>query len=106
MRKIDIEAVKYQCRIEHDEEDLLIDGYIKSAYDHVSAWLNRSLHDYDVPADDKDGLVINASINQACLMLVAHWYANREAVANNMVNLAVMPLGVQALLQPYRLMGV
>ena len=106
MLRIDIDAVKYQCRIEHDDEDLLLDGYIQSSYDHVSAWLGRKLYEQDAPSNDKTGLIINASVNQACLMLIAHWYANREAVADNMANLAVMPLGVQALLQPYRLMGV
>lgn len=43
-------------------------------------------------------------LDQACLMLVAHWYANREAVAGGA--LSEIPLGVQALIGPYRPVGL
>jgi uncharacterized phiE125 gp8 family phage protein len=44
-------------------------------------------------------------LDQAALMLVAHWYQNREAV--NVGNLTTeIPLAVQMLLQPYRPSGL
>ena len=40
------------------------------------------------------------SIQQAILLLVGHWYANREAVGPSAMT--PVPLAVQALLEPYR----
>ncbi len=42
---------------------------------------------------------VPAPVRQAALSLVAHWYANREAVA---VGMTELPLGVKMLLAPYR----
>lgn len=96
--KITLEQVKYQCRIDHDDENELLNDYILSAYDYVENYTGRTLYVNDVPDDVNDGVVISPSINQACLMIVAHWYANREVID--------MPFSVHHLLQPYRLMGV
>lgn len=41
-------------------------------------------------------------IRQAILMLVAHWYENREPVPPRTVG-AVLPLSVEMMLEPYRL---
>lgn len=43
-----------------------------------------------------------ATFKQAIMMLVAHFYENREAVAAIGVYQAIMPAGVDALLAPYR----
>lgn len=43
---------------------------------------------------------IQPSVRHAILMIVAHFYNNREAVTVDAVN--AMPFGVNALLQPYR----
>lgn len=44
-------------------------------------------------------------IKQALLMLVAHWYENREAVSDPINQQGVlMPIGVIACLQPYRIL--
>ncbi|MBI1188309.1 MAG: hypothetical protein GC206_13425 [Alphaproteobacteria bacterium] len=43
-----------------------------------------------------------ATFKQAIMMLVAHFYENREAVAAIGVYQAIMPVGVDALLMPYR----
>ena len=40
------------------------------------------------------------SIRQAILLMVAHWFVNREAASP--VSLKELPLGVAALLSPYR----
>ncbi|WP_421579497.1 head-tail connector protein [Shinella sp. M31] len=41
-----------------------------------------------------------ASIKHAALLLIGHWYENREAVAE--AKLSAMPMAVEALLMPYR----
>lgn len=49
--------------------------------------------------------VVPTPIKQAILLLVGHWYANREAVVAS-GSPAVMPLAVDRLLSPYRKPGV
>lgn len=43
-------------------------------------------------------------IKQAILLMVGHWYANREAVAEGQMR--DVPMAVDALLRPYRSVGV
>lgn len=43
---------------------------------------------------------VPASIREAMMLLVAHWYRNREAVVP--AAMSDLPMGVQALLTPYR----
>lgn len=48
---------------------------------------------------------VPAAIKHAILLLVGHWYANREAV--NVGNITTeLPLAVDALLRPYRAVGI
>lgn len=106
--KITLDDVKHQCRIEHDDEDSLLNLYINSAYRAVEKFTDKTLFFDDIPpdADEKRSILLSDDINVACLMLITHWYASREAVSGNIVNVAEMPFGVAFLLQPYRYMGV
>lgn len=106
--KITLDDVKYQCRIDHDAEDTLLNLYINASYRAVEKFTDKTLFFDEIPSDvDKDrSILLDYDINQACLMLIAHWYANRETVMANMVNVAQMPFAVAFLLQPYRRMGV
>ncbi|SEQ33226.1 phage conserved hypothetical protein, phiE125 gp8 family [Faunimonas pinastri] len=45
---------------------------------------------------------VPAPIKQAILLMLGHWYMNREAVAVGNSVITEMPLGVQALLAPFR----
>lgn len=47
---------------------------------------------------------VPAAIKTAIMLLVGNWYANREAATETAMS--VLPLGVQALLAPYRRVGV
>lgn len=106
--KITLDDVKHQCRIEHTAEDSLLNLYISSAYQVVEKFTDKTLYFDDIPTDaDQDrSILLTDDINQACLMLIAYWYANRETVNSGMVNVAQMPYAVDFLLQPYRYMGV
>lgn len=46
------------------------------------------------------------AIKQAMLLLIGHWYLNREAVAigGQRASIAPLPMGVDALIAPYRVM--
>jgi uncharacterized phiE125 gp8 family phage protein len=48
---------------------------------------------------------VPAPLRQAILQLVAHWYENRSAVSHDRTQ-GVAPLGVDALIAPYRLLAL
>lgn len=91
---ITLEQVKHQCRIEHNEEDDLLIGYIDAAEAFAAGWIDGKL-DEDNPAQQ-----------QALLLLVSHWYENREAVNNDYQKPTPIPFGFEAIMQRYRNMGV
>lgn len=176
---------KLHLRVDHDDEDLLIEGLTKAATDHLDGWtgiLGRCLEEqewrqdfdgfenfrlplwpvnsitsitwrnsagqiatidsdaYALKGDAlgayvrfKDGFsypsglyqsaamsvtfrvgypqageppqsTVPAAIKAAILLLVGHWYKNREAVSDN--GPAELPLAVDALLAPYRRVGL
>ncbi|EKY1998611.1 phage gp6-like head-tail connector protein [Cronobacter sakazakii] len=104
------EQVKHHCNIEPDftEDDNWIENSIKAAARYVETWTRRRL--YDSPEDpgylsDPDHMLYSADIEMAMLMLIGHWYANREAVNVGNVTSA-LALSTEALLQPYRVYGV
>ena len=104
------EQVKTHCRIdaESTEEDAWIETSIKAAALYVQSWTRRRL--YDTADDpnylvDPDRLLYGENIEMAMLMLIAHWYANREAVITSGTS-STVDLAVESLLQPYRIYGV
>lgn len=77
-------------------DDLLIQDYINAAEAHVVAYTRRDL-DTEFPSGWP------APVLQAVRFLVGHFYANREAVAAT--GRSEVPLGVKAMLAPWRDLG-
>lgn len=175
---VPLAEAKAHCRVDHDDDDSLIDGYIAAATAHLDGWsgiLGRALVTQvwrqaycafgvlrlplspvqsvtEVAYTDRDGVEktvaaadyvlladgygsyamaapgaswpgdagagadavrvtfaagygapdeVPAAIRQAVLLLVGHWYENREAVAAGREG-TVMPKSVDALLAPFR----
>jgi uncharacterized phage protein (predicted DNA packaging) len=92
---IDLATVKMHLRVDGDEEDALIGGYIEAAKAHVEQHCDRKLVEADPVEPAEMGLT--SDVVQAILLLVGHWYANREAVAVGTIATA-MPLAVERLL--------
>lgn len=90
-----LEKVKLQARVETDEEDELVKGYVAAALFHVEQHCDIKLVE-GAPAADNE-VALGPDIWQAVYLLVAHWYANREAVATGTIATAI-PLGVERLL--------
>jgi hypothetical protein len=98
-----IVELRVQCRIDSDDasEDQTLAIYLSAAKLHAEKMVNRALYDSSIPDNDPDGIVISDDIKLAIMLLVSHWYENREPV--NIGNItSTLPFGVQALLGPHR----
>lgn len=99
---VTLEAAKLHLRVDHSAEDALIASQVAAAYRAIETKLFRRI--YPTPADvivaqDETGIVVDATLNAAVLMLVGHLYANREAAAA--VAVVEVPMGVEWLIEGY-----
>lgn len=124
-----LEKIKAHCRLELDdtEEDTLLLAYGGAAWRLVETSTGRKLIQVVLPedaplnagADEKylrgllpvgspeNALPVTDDVTLAMLMLVAHWYRNREAVTEAAaMGSKTLPLAVDALIGPYRWFSV
>ena len=107
---IEPSLVRQHCRIDDDftGDDNLLEIFTGAAARYVETWTRRKLYKTNNEpgfADDEDRLLLDDDVRTAMLLLIGHWYENREAtIAGQAV--ASLPLAVDALLQPYRIYGV
>ncbi|RUR34481.1 head-tail connector protein [Vreelandella nanhaiensis] len=107
---LDLEIIKQQCRIEPDDsdEDGLLETYSNAARRYVENYTDRPLFETPEAAlisEAEKPLVLDDDITTAMLLMIGHWYVNREAVLVG-VSTATLPLAVEAILWPYRRLGV
>lgn len=95
---IELSLVKQHLRVDHDDEDVLIQGYLDAALAHVEQHCDRELVAGIPVLPDQMGLT--KDVIQAALLLVGHWYSNREAVmiGSNGVSASEVPLAYERLL--------
>ena len=95
--------IKAHLRVDSDAEDTLIGAYASAAVDYVEHFCDGALVEVLTPlAEEKEPpreVLFTSGIWAAMLLLIGHWYANREAAAQN---LSEVPLGVEALLIRHR----
>lgn len=103
---LELDIIKQHVRLEPDfiDDDELLDTFSNAAVEAVESKTGRTL--YATAAAIPDGgdehaLVLNDGITAAMLLLIGHLYENREAVTVGEAA-AELPLGVDALLIPYR----
>lgn len=93
-----LERLKLQARIDDDYEDELIKGYAAAALAHIEQYCDRTLVDLQSGDSlDADQMELTPDVWQAVVLLVAHWYANREAVVTG-TSTSTVQLGVERLL--------
>lgn len=92
---LDLDRVKLHLKVDGEEEDVLISGYVEAAKSHVAMHCDRVLVDADPVEPEQMGLT--PDVEQAILLLVGHWYANREEVVIG-ASASQLPMGVVALL--------
>ncbi|MNP38215.1 Phage gp6-like head-tail connector protein [compost metagenome] len=103
---IDLAKVKLHLRVDVADEDELLQDYIDAAISSFETWCNRTLVAKDTPLPEPLGnaLVLSKSIAQGALLLIGHWYANRESSVAGVAT--ELPLSTQALWRPHRWMNI
>jgi len=99
---ITLERAKQHLRVEHGDEDALIELLIKTALRGVRDYIDRPLTDA-ICRDEEDELLLAAPFQYAQLLMIGDMYENREA--QQMVTLNIN-MTCQNLMNPYRKMGV
>lgn len=89
-------ALKEHLNILGDEDDTVIGRLCEAAAAHVQADLGFALDD---ATEFPDGTP--ADVQQAVLMLAAHWYENREATLVGVTAQSV-PFGYEAIIANHR----
>lgn len=74
---ISLNEAKRQIRVEFDDDDGLISGYITAARQWVEGFLNQPL----VAPEGGEPPEVKSTWKQALLLIVASWYQSREAGA-------------------------
>ncbi|MDY4375041.1 head-tail connector protein [Pectobacterium carotovorum] len=92
---ITLAEAKLHCRIDADDEDVLIQGYIAAALEVCQKHIGKRFD---------DELDFTAAIKVGCLMYVSQLYEYRATVSD--VEVKEVPLAVSALWSVYRDPGV
>lgn len=102
---IDIDLVKLHLRLEADDdtEEGYLQHLIDSAVDAFCTFSNRTLIASNATLPDPVGntLKITNTILQGALLLIGHWYENRESVTVG-VSGSELPMSTNRLWAPYR----
>jgi len=109
---LDLSIIKPHVRLElaNTEEDVLLETYATAAQRLVENQTARTLYATagEIPTDSKTGeptddsaLVLDDDLTTAMLLLIGHWFENREAVVIGSTP-SELPLAVEALIAPYR----
>lgn len=102
-----LSEAKAHLRIGTSDEDTLLQIYLNAAEKAASNQLNRALY-ATTAGTDTTGLVMTEAVKVAVLLLVGHWYENRESVTTVQgANIKELPLAFTWLLDQERYgMGV
>lgn len=97
-----VEKLRAQCRIDTDDatDDELLMLYFRAACRKAENFINRKLYEETVPEGGPEGVLIADDVLLALMLLVGHWYENRENSSD--VSKAPVPFGFSSLLEPYR----
>ena len=102
MTIITLETAKLHLKVDTTDDDTMIEIYLGAAERAAMNYCNRTIYEGDESmGSDLDGVVINDAIKAAILLNLGHLYVNREGV--DTVQKQELPLGIQSLLQPYRI---
>lgn len=91
MSAVSLASAKAHLRVVHDDDDVYLQTLIEAAEGHLAST------GVDMEADP-----LPAPVHHAVLLLVSHLNENRDAVVAGNMPAAILPFGVNALVQPFR----
>ena len=99
---LELDIIKLHVRLEPDfsEDDQLLETYSNAARRVIEGRTGRTLYEtHDaIPAEgDEHALVIDDDITTAMLLLIGHWYENRENELLGTIS-KTLPHGFEALM--------
>ncbi|MGX4726152.1 head-tail connector protein [Pseudomonas corrugata] len=105
---IDLDVVKAHLKVDHDDEDLLIQGYTDAALSAFETWTNRTLIAPGGALPDPVGnaLIMTPAITQGALLLIGQWYVYREPVISSTTQVSELPMATSALWKPHRWVNI
>lgn len=75
---VTLEIAKLHAKIDGDEEDALLEILLQGAIEHCREYLNTPLFATEQEKGEQDGVVLNADIQTAILLVFSWRYAHRE----------------------------
>lgn len=100
---VTLEETKSRLRIDHNDDDTTLEGYIEAASGSVINYLKGQaevLLDLDSGGDLPSGAEVPAVIQTAVILLVGYWYDPIEP--NKDFERGYLPMPVTAILYPLR----
>ena len=94
-----LKEAKAHLRVEFDDDDLLIESLIVAAREWAEGFLNLPLvapPKQDDDDEDPPAPVVPQKWKQAMLLMIGHWYQNRENVSAG--SYTQIPMGAEMLL--------
>lgn len=70
--EIDLDMVKNYLRIDHEDDDVMLNLMLSAAKNYIQSYLNKKFSDFESEGS------IPEEFSIACLALVSHWYEKRE----------------------------
>lgn len=104
---IELDEVKRHLRVLHNHDDVDIEQLILAAISAFETLTNRQLIAANQPLPDPVGktLLLTPAIKQGALLLIGHWYVNRESTITG-VSAQELPFATHALWLPHRWVNV
>lgn len=95
LRFLTLDEVKGQVRVDFEDDDLLLSLYGKAAEDAVVRATRRTPEELE----GLGGGSLPVELRLAMLLLTAHWYRLREAVAG--IEQSLVPMAYDFLVKPF-----
>lgn len=106
---LQLERVKVHARVDDGSEDELLGAYSAAAWEAVANFIDRPLYatEQELAADalaSPHAMVVTPALEHAMLLLIGHWYVNREAIVigGSGAGGAEVPMAARFLMTPYR----